>query len=333
MLNNVNASHYAEILSTISEISDLLVRLILEKYIDGKDELVRLIYEKTTKLINIKSMFVALSDDTNNSVYFPLAFDDGFEAALLPRSRTAPGGLSEYVIERGTPLLISKRDDIADVTGIRLMLIGRGKSPWIGIPIRQGDKVIGMISVQRHQEDSDFNQGEFRIIRVLADLVSSMLGYSNTLDFSEGFHQSFHVPSQRKTVFISYASEDLENAKRLCDELRESGFEPWIDKEKLVPGQKWKDKIIEATQNSRFFIALLSKNSLSKKGFVQKELKEALDVLDLYPSSEIYLVPARLDDSQISHPALSDIQWVDMFPSWDDGFMKIKASLNMVNST
>jgi hypothetical protein len=326
MLSNVNSSDYADILSTVSEISDLLVRLILKRYNDRKDEIVRLIYERTKKLINIKIMYVALRDETSNGLYFPLAVEEGIEVSILPLSRTTPGGLSEYLIAHRTIVLNPIRDDIKAVTS-------KGIFPWIGIPIWKGNKVVGMISIQRRQEDGDFNQGGFRIIRVLADLVSSMLGYSNMLDFTEGFHQRIHVPVKGKTVFISYASEDYENAKRLYNELRESGFEPWMDRENLIPGQKWKEKIIEAIQNSRFFIVLLSKNSISKKGFVQKELKEALDVLDLYPASEIYLVPVRLDDSQISHSTLSNIQCVDMFPNWDDGFKKIKASLTIINST
>ena len=35
---------------------------------------------------------------------------------------------------------------------------------------------------------------------------------------------------------------------------------------------------------------------LNKKGFVQKELKTALEVLDLFHSSERFILPVRLDD-------------------------------------
>ena len=40
-------------------------------------------------------------------------------------------------------------------------------------------------------------------------------------------------------VFICYAREDLEEAKRLCDSLKIVGLDPWFDKESLMPGQKW----------------------------------------------------------------------------------------------
>ena len=41
------------------------------------------------------------------------------------------------------------------------------------------------------------------------------------------------------TVFISYAREDSEAAKRLYQELKNAGFIPWLDKESLIAGQNW----------------------------------------------------------------------------------------------
>ena len=42
-------------------------------------------------------------------------------------------------------------------------------------------------------------------------------------------------------------------------------------------------------------IACLSKNSISKRGYVQKELKEAISVLDEIPEDAIYIIPIRID--------------------------------------
>jgi hypothetical protein len=38
-------------------------------------------------------------------------------------------------------------------------------------------------------------------------------------------------------VFISYAREDQEIAKRLYEDLKRTGVEPWIDCHELIPGQ------------------------------------------------------------------------------------------------
>lgn len=124
-------------------------------------------------------------------------------------------------------------------------------------------------------------------------------------------------------VFISYAREDFSSAQRLYQDLKEAGLEPWIDTEGLRPGEKWEAAIKRAIKNSRYFIALLSSTAVSRKGFVNKEITEALEVLDMYPESEIFLIPARLNECQPAHESLSNLHWVDMFPSWEVGLSKL----------
>ncbi len=41
----------------------------------------------------------------------------------------------------------------------------------------------------------------------------------------------------KTVVFISYAREDFTHAERLYNELKKAGFEPWLDKHNLIPGQ------------------------------------------------------------------------------------------------
>jgi TIR domain len=130
-------------------------------------------------------------------------------------------------------------------------------------------------------------------------------------------------------VFICYAKEDSAKAMKLYGELERVHYlKPWIDKESLLPGQNWRVAIGNAIRDSRFFVALLSSNSVSKKGFVQKELKEALDVLDEYPESHVFLIPARLDDCRVSDSRLKQIQYVDLFPDWEKGFRKISDTIH-----
>ncbi|MEK6615819.1 MAG: toll/interleukin-1 receptor domain-containing protein, partial [Bacteroidota bacterium] len=135
--------------------------------------------------------------------------------------------------------------------------------------------------------------------------------------------------SERKVkVFISYASEDQTYARKLFEEFKRRNIDVWFDKESLLPGQKWEIEIRKAIRASRYFIAILSSKSLTKRGVVQKEIKEALDVLDEFPESEIFIIPIRIDSSEPSDEKLRKIQWVDMFPNWEEGLKKI---LNVID--
>jgi len=107
---------------------------------------------------------------------------------------------------------------------------------------------------------------------------------------------------------------------------------PWIDEESLLPGQNWRIAISNAIRDSRYFVALLSSNSVNKKGYGQRELKEALDILDEYPQSQVYIIPVRLDNCQVSDSRLKQIQYVDLFPDWEKGFRKILSTIQQAGS-
>ena len=124
-------------------------------------------------------------------------------------------------------------------------------------------------------------------------------------------------------VFLCYAREDYDSAKRLYDDLKKSDVIPWMDSEDLLPGQKWRVAIPKALKESRYVLALLSSHSLSKRGFVQKELKRAFDLLDELPSTDIFVIPIRLDDCEPTDERLQELQWVDLFRSYEEGVQRI----------
>lgn len=109
-------------------------------------------------------------------------------------------------------------------------------------------------------------------------------------------------------VFLSYAKEDIVSARKVYAELQDKSFvKVWFDEESLIPGQNWKKEISKAIKTSDIFIALISRNSVNKRGIVQKELKEAVEVMQELPQGKIYLIPVRLDNITPSHDFLSEL--------------------------
>jgi hypothetical protein len=130
-------------------------------------------------------------------------------------------------------------------------------------------------------------------------------------------------------IFISYAKEDADYARKLYRELKDAGASPWLDEEDLFPGKRWEIEIEAQISESDYFIALISSRSVAKRGYVQREIRYALDVLDRIPEKEIYLIPARLDKCEPSHRRLQNIHWVDLYPDWEKGLRKILKSLQL----
>jgi hypothetical protein len=121
-------------------------------------------------------------------------------------------------------------------------------------------------------------------------------------------------------IFLSYAREDEEKVKKLYQRLSDAGLKPWMDQEDLLPGESWKLRISQAIRQSDFFLVCLSDNSIDKRGWIQREIKQALDIWQEMLDSDIYLIPARLEDCEVPE-RLSDFQWVDLFE--EDGWTRL----------
>jgi tetratricopeptide (TPR) repeat protein len=134
---------------------------------------------------------------------------------------------------------------------------------------------------------------------------------------------------QSKSVFISYASEDSEAARRLYRDLKNTGIDPWLDKENILPGQNWDNEIRDAIKSCRYIIILFSSHLVEKISYVQKELKDAILEQQNFPPSLVFIIPARLDSCEIPYRELEKIQYVDLFPNWVEGFERIQKSLKI----
>ena len=124
-------------------------------------------------------------------------------------------------------------------------------------------------------------------------------------------------------IFISYAREDEKAAKKIYDDLKAAGHKPWIDTKDLKPGERWKSSIKKAIVGSKYFLALISSHSIDKRGFVQSELKIALEILDEFPEDAIFIIPVRLDDCQLQNAKLKELHIIDLFPLYNRGLTRL----------
>ena len=136
------------------------------------------------------------------------------------------------------------------------------------------------------------------------------------------------ISKRTKRVFISYAIEDYEIAKKLYDDLKNLGMYPWIAPIDIYAGQNWRREIGLKIEESDYFLTLLFSTSVSKRGYVQYELEIALDVLKLFPKGRIFIIPVRIDDCAAPEELKQQIHYADLFPSYEDDLSKILKSLN-----
>lgn len=135
------------------------------------------------------------------------------------------------------------------------------------------------------------------------------------------------TPETRPRVFLAYAGEDAASALRLYRSLEAQGYQPWLDRKKLLPGQNWPRAIEQAISLSDYFLPLFSPHSVRKRSFFQAELRYALDCASRLPLDETYIIPVRLGECRIPRVLLSSLHYVDLFPDWKRGVQRLTSAM------
>ena len=104
------------------------------------------------------------------------------------------------------------------------------------------------------------------------------------------------MPSKLLKIFLCHSSGDKPQVRALHDVLLKIGAAPWLDAEQLLPGQDWNLEIQKALDASDVSLLCLSKKSVDKEGYVQKEIRVALDRALEMLEGRIFLIPARLEE-------------------------------------
>jgi|GEM_PF-3349537 len=133
-----------------------------------------------------------------------------------------------------------------------------------------------------------------------------------------------HLPMHGRSliVFLCHSADDKPVVREIYRRLLSENISPWLDEEKLLAGQDWQLEISKAVRDADAVIVCLSKHSINKEGYLQKELRQAMDVADEKPDGTIYIIPLRLEACEVPE-RLRRWQWVDYFePQGFDRLMR-----------
>jgi formylglycine-generating enzyme required for sulfatase activity len=100
-------------------------------------------------------------------------------------------------------------------------------------------------------------------------------------------------------IFHCHVTEDKAQVREVYQQLKALGFAPWMDKVDILPGQDWEYEIKRALKASDFILIFFSRTSVTRRGYVQREMQWTLDAWQELPQSAIHSIPVRLDDCEV----------------------------------
>lgn len=115
-------------------------------------------------------------------------------------------------------------------------------------------------------------------------------------------------------VFLSYAREDTDAARRIADALRAFGVEVWFDQNELRGGDSWDAKIRTQIRSCTLFVPIISAQTQSRgEGYFRREWKLAVERTHDMAAGVPFLLPVVTDDTKESEALVPDefmrVQW------------------------
>lgn len=165
--------------------------------------------------------------------------------------------------------------------------------------------------------------------RILCDIIDEA---EANVAFRLPGHQLFEVPKKPtgKRVFVSYVQEDLPLVERLVLDLRNAGYDVWMDRSRLLPGQRWRSEIKRAIAAADFFVACFSPRYWKDQTYMNEELIVAIERFRLMPRDRTWFIPAMLAECELPDHALGpnetivgDMQYADFGKDWDEALRRV----------
>ncbi len=124
--------------------------------------------------------------------------------------------------------------------------------------------------------------------------------------------------TENKAVFLSYASQDAEAAKRICESLRGAGVEVWFDADGgLEHGDEWDAKIRKQIKECVLFIPIISAHTQARlEGYFRIEWELAAQRAMGIASGVAFILPVVIDDTREPEALVPDrfraVQWTKL---------------------
>jgi two-component system cell cycle sensor histidine kinase/response regulator CckA len=135
-------------------------------------EMLRAIHAIVAELLPAANLYVALYDEDAGLMRFPYWVD---ERDPVPAPRPLGRGLTDYVLRTGQPLLLTPEGHPELERRGGTELIGTPSLDWIGVPLKAGERTIGVLVVQTYTEGVRYGEREKDILQFVSTQIATAI--------------------------------------------------------------------------------------------------------------------------------------------------------------
>jgi len=217
-------------------------------------------------MIDAKNLFVALYNEETGMVHSPLFKDEKDDFSEWPAEKTLTG----YVIEQNRPVLLQKNEILRLHEEGIIKLHGTVSEVWLGIPLKAGNKILGVVVIQNYDNPDVYDQSSIEIMELVAHELSMFIDRHHSEEkankLSRAVEQSsVSVIITNKEGVIEYVNPfftkltgySFEEAKRGNPSILKSGHQSQAFYKELwdtiLSGNDWEGEILNQKKNGDLY--------------------------------------------------------------------------------
>ena len=139
------------------------------------------------ELMYAKSFYVALYDAERERINFPYYVDEVDPDLPDPKAWEPFGvgnarGLTGYVLRSGRPELFTKQRWLDLIETGEIDSIGEEGEDWLGVPLRDDDRVFGIVVVQTYAETEHYSAEDVAVLTFVGQHIASALTRARAIE-------------------------------------------------------------------------------------------------------------------------------------------------------
>ncbi len=193
-----------------------------------EDDILQLIYKNASHIMDTENMYIALYDEPNDYVTFPLQYvdrkngiggkigkdgkpefgEDGKQKDAIP-ARKAGKGRTEEIIRTRKPIFIQTKEKSTEWYNQHghAEYMDNPLASWIGVPMIAGNKVLGVVATYHPTKDYVYSHNDLEILQTMANIAAIALNNSRLVnDLKSAQNQ---IADRERDLVISMISMDF----------------------------------------------------------------------------------------------------------------------------
>jgi PAS domain S-box-containing protein len=263
-------------------------------------ELYQTIHATIGEVIEARNFFIAMLDEESDMlrfVYFRDEMDDFFDIPNI--SDPGQSSLTIHVFRTAAPLHLSQADPDIEARLDAIGVIGTPPAAWLGVPLRQGDRVVGAMAVQDYENPNQYTAESATFLTAVSEQVAMAIERKSIEEALTRLNEELEDKVEQRTAEIEARKAELEEANRrlmTLDEIKSSMVSS-ISHELRTPLTSIRGFAkLCAKDFSRYFLRLAEDEKLSSKGL---RIQGNLGIIDTEGERLTRLINDFLDINRI----------------------------------